>query len=1102
MSTLTSYNGLQVVTPDPTGMGGLAINNNFKSLSGSRPQPVATVATTGALPSNTYSNGSSGVGATLTATATGTLIVDGHTVALNDLVLVKNESTAANNGLYLCTTAGATGVAYVLTRNDTMDSGGDISGALALVGTAGTANANTVWVANPSGTVTVGTTAIPFLQIAASVTGVVAPANGGTGVANSYTITLGGNVVTAGALTTSGAYGITITATATTSVTLPTTGTLLSSALENQAISFTDTSSSGTAYGLQITPTLNQTSTAAATDLLINRTETAVGSGTQYLINAQVGGVSKFSVDHAGTATATVVNANIFQTGYASSPFAYYGMKGPESAAEAWMISSKVVGGEYFALNIGATSGWEGISFYPGSANEANLFTSGSFFIGPTDSSSGPTGMYGFQIAPTYSQSGTADATDLLINRTETSVGSGNQYLIDAQVNSTSKFTVDHSGNVIAGTWQGSILAANYGGTGVNNGSYTMQLGGNVALSGALSTGGALTLTGSYSTTITVTGATSVTLPTTGTLLSSTAATMASALDMGTNAINNVVNPTNPQDAATKNYVDASIQGLQVKSTATVATTAALPSNTYSNGSSGVGATLTATATGTLTVDGHTVALNDLILVKNESSSANNGLYLCTTAGATGVAYVLTRSVEMDVAADFPGAFVPVGNVGTANANSLWLANPSGTVTVGTTAIPFTQLNGATQLTAGTGISISGNTISVVNGVYTTGSYSNPAWITSISGSIVSGNISGNAANVTGTVAIANGGTGQATASAGFNALSPVTTLGDVIYGSGANAASRLAGNTTTTKKFLNQTGTGSVSAAPAWGTIAVSDLPTIFASVTAPSSVSAAFSTYNGMNQYVTWQIDQGDGSPTSSDSGAVIAYNVQVSTDNSTWKDLAGTTGKFSRILGNTFQSPSFSSGNQYAQVQAVNLTASGTAGSTSSWIGSSAVAYSQPPYSFLANSIVSTTTIANTTTNTTGYTYTIPANQITAGTVIRLTISGLYAIASSSTIAYQLEVGGNSAMAITKSAVTSSTTGFRIVFEFTCRTAGSSGTGFAKSGAVFGTDIEDGNPTSTFTINTTVSNAVAVLFQWGVANSGNTLTVEQAFLEQLTA
>jgi hypothetical protein len=75
------------------------------------------------------------------------------------------------------------------------------------------------------------------------------------------------------------------------------------------------------------------------------------------------------------------------------------------------------------------------------------------------------------------------------------------------------------------------------------------------------------------------------------------------------------------------------------------------------------------------------------------------------------------------------------------------------------------------------------------------------------------------------TIAIANGGTGQTSAGNAFNALSPITTLGDLIYGSGTNTNTRLAGNTSATKKFLTQTGNGSISAAPSWGTVNSSDV-------------------------------------------------------------------------------------------------------------------------------------------------------------------------------------------------------------------------------------------------------------------------------------
>jgi hypothetical protein len=81
------------------------------------------------------------------------------------------------------------------------------------------------------------------------------------------------------------------------------------------------------------------------------------------------------------------------------------------------------------------------------------------------------------------------------------------------------------------------------------------------------------------------------------------------------------------------------------------------------------------------------------------------------------------------------------------------------------------------------------------------------------------------AADVSGTLPIANGGTGQTSATDAFNALSPMTTLGDTIYGGASGAGTRLAGNTTTSKRFLIQTGDGANSAAPSWGSIATSDV-------------------------------------------------------------------------------------------------------------------------------------------------------------------------------------------------------------------------------------------------------------------------------------
>ena len=152
--------------------------------------------------------------------------------------------------------------------------------------------------------------------------------------------------------------------------------------------------------------------------------------------------------------------------------------------------------------------------------------------------------------------------------------------------------------------------------------------------------------------------------------------------------------PVNATDAATKTYVDSTASGLSIKGSCRLATTAALPTNIYSNGSSGSGATLTGVSTGVLTVDGSAVALNDRVLVKNEATGANNGIYVCTLAGAIGVAYILTRSTDMNSSAEIAGAFAFV-ETGTVNTGAGFVVASGGPYTIGTTAIVFTQFASA-----------------------------------------------------------------------------------------------------------------------------------------------------------------------------------------------------------------------------------------------------------------------------------------------------------------------------------------------------------------------------------------------------------------------
>lgn len=111
-----------------------------------------------------------------------------------------------------------------------------------------------------------------------------------------------------------------------------------------------------------------------------------------------------------------------------------------------------------------------------------------------------------------------------------------------------------------------------------------------------------------------------------------------------------------------------------------------------------------------------------------------------------------------------------------------------------------------------------------------------------------------------GQLSIARGGTGASTKSAAYDALNPMTTLGDMIYEGIGPTAVRLAGNTTTTKQFLTQTGTGTVSAAPAWGTILGADVPN-FTSTLSGTVPASGGGTTNFLRADGTWAAPSGGG-------------------------------------------------------------------------------------------------------------------------------------------------------------------------------------------------------------------------------------------------
>lgn len=227
-----------------------------------------------------------------------------------------------------------------------------------------------------------------------------------------------------------------------------------------------------------------------------------------------------------------------------------------------------------------------------------------------------------------------------------------------------------------------------------------------------------------------------------------------------------VATPTDAAHIATKGYVDAARQGLDVKQSVRVATTAPINIATdLQNGDS---------------IDGVTLVTGDRVLVKNQSTSSENGIYVTVAAGAA------SRSSDANGTADTgeikPGTFTFVEE-GTVNSDKGFVVSTNGTITVGVSAIVWAQFSGAGSFDAGDGLSQTGNTINV-------NVTANRTAITADAIDIASTYVGQNSITTLGTittgvwngtdVAVADGGTGASDAASARTNLGIKTTAGAV----------------------------------------------------------------------------------------------------------------------------------------------------------------------------------------------------------------------------------------------------------------------------------------------------------------------------------
>ena len=233
-----------------------------------------------------------------------------------------------------------------------------------------------------------------------------------------------------------------------------------------------------------------------------------------------------------------------------------------------------------------------------------------------------------------------------------------------------------------------------------------------------------------------------------------------------------------------KSYVDSVANGLDVKASVRVATTANLAA-TYNNGAG----TLTASSNGAISVDGVTLVVNDRVLVKDQSTDAQNGFYKVTTVGSGSAAFVLTRTPDADAASELTAGAFTFTEEGSANADNGYVLSTNGAITLGTTGITFEQFSGAGQISAGNGLTKTGNTIDVVgtadkitvsaNAITIANSYIGQSSITTL------GTVSTGTWNAT-TIGTAYGGTGLTS-----------IAKGSVLVANSANTLSALDGGGT-----------------------------------------------------------------------------------------------------------------------------------------------------------------------------------------------------------------------------------------------------------------------------------------------------------------
>jgi len=449
----------------------------------------------------------------------------------------------------------------------------------------------------------------------------------------------------------------------------------------------------GTLSGLSVTAPITGSITGSA--------GSATGSA------ATVTGAAQANITSVGTLTSLAVTGNITSGNVAGTGGVFTYVSG-DGANLTSVPGAQITGEVTFAATANAVAG-ANVSGEVGFADVANSVAGGNV--------SGTVALA--SVAGTVSGAAQANITSV---GTLTGLGVNGTITASAITANTGLFTGDGGGlsNVAGGNVTGQVANALVSGT-----VYTAAQP-NITSVGTLSsvtTSGNVDVSGNVVTDLIIGKTSGITITAIGvdqpiTLVPTGTGTVA----VSSKRITGLGTPTASTDATTKAYVDSVAQGLAIQAPCIVASTATFASMsggtiTYDNGTAGVGATLTTTSAITV-IDGITLSASDRILIKDEITEANNGIYVYTSST------VLTRATDFDTPTEMSGGDFVFVTSGTVNNDSGYVMTDPVT-TVGTSPVLFSQFSGAGTYTAGTGLTLTGTEFLITNTAVTAQAYGN-----------------------------------------------------------------------------------------------------------------------------------------------------------------------------------------------------------------------------------------------------------------------------------------------------------------------------------------------------------------------------------------